>query len=77
MGWRPGLLAGPPRLGRHVDADSVGDLIQRPDDAQRRIDLLKLAERLGLNERAAAYLVDAPFEQGGAAVDDVRGTRVV
>jgi hypothetical protein len=45
-------------------------LIQRPDDALRRIDLLKLAERLDLNERAAAYLVEAPFEQGGAAVAD-------
>jgi hypothetical protein len=33
-------------------------------DALRRIDLLKLAERLGQRERAAAYLVDAPFEQG-------------
>lgn len=30
----------------------------------RRIDLLKLAERLGQRERAAAYLVDAPFEKG-------------
>lgn len=27
----------------------------------RRIDLLKLAERLGQREPAAAYLVDAPF----------------
>ncbi|HSN74499.1 MAG TPA: N-6 DNA methylase [Anaerolineae bacterium] len=33
-------------------------------DVLRRIDLLKLAERLGQRERAAAYLVDAPFEQG-------------
>lgn len=33
-------------------------------DAPRRLDLLKLAERLGQRERAAAYLVDAPFEQG-------------
>jgi hypothetical protein len=64
MGWRPGLLAGPPRLGRHFDADSVRDLIQRPDDALRRIDLLKLAEPLGQREQAAAYLVDAPFEEG-------------
>ncbi|MEI2689055.1 MAG: hypothetical protein V9H69_04820 [Anaerolineae bacterium] len=33
-------------------------------DALRRIDLLKLAERLGQRQQAAAYLVDAPFEQG-------------
>ncbi len=33
-------------------------------DALRRIDLLKLAERLGQREQAAAYLVDASFEQG-------------
>jgi hypothetical protein len=32
-------------------------------DALRRIDLLKLAERLGQHEQAAAYLVDAPFEE--------------
>jgi SAM-dependent methyltransferase len=33
-------------------------------DALRRIDLIRLAERLGQRERAAAYLVDAPFERG-------------
>lgn len=33
-------------------------------DALRRIDMLKLAERLGQREQAAAYLVDAPFEEG-------------
>ncbi len=33
-------------------------------DALRRIDLLKLAERQGQREQAAAYLVDAPFEEG-------------
>ncbi len=33
-------------------------------DALRRIDLLKLAERLGQREWAAALLVDAPFEEG-------------
>lgn len=33
-------------------------------DALRRIDLLKLAERLGQHEQAAAYLVDAPFGEG-------------
>ncbi len=33
-------------------------------DALRRIDLLKLAERLGQRAQAAAYLVDAPFEEG-------------
>lgn len=32
-------------------------------DVLRRIDLLKLAERLGQRERATAYLIDAPFEQ--------------
>ena len=30
----------------------------------RRIDLLKLAARLGQRVQAAAYLVDAPFEEG-------------
>jgi hypothetical protein len=30
----------------------------------RRIDLLKLAERLGQRNQVAAYLVDAPFEEG-------------
>jgi hypothetical protein len=29
-----------------------------------RIDLLELAERLGQSQIVAAYLVDAPFEQG-------------
>ncbi len=33
-------------------------------DTLRRIDLLKLAERLGQRKQAAAYLVDAPFEKG-------------
>jgi hypothetical protein len=33
-------------------------------DTLRRIDLLKLAERLGQREQAAAYLVNAPFEEG-------------
>lgn len=33
-------------------------------DALRRIDLLKLAERLGQREQAAVYLAGAPFEQG-------------
>ena len=33
-------------------------------DALRRIDLLKLVERLGQREWAAGYLVDAPFEEG-------------
>jgi hypothetical protein len=33
-------------------------------DALRRIDLLKLAERLGQRQQAAAYLVDARFEEG-------------
>lgn len=36
----------------------------RPGGALRRIDLLKLAERLGQREQAAAYLVDAPFKEG-------------
>lgn len=33
-------------------------------DVLRRIDLMMLAERLGQREQAAAYLVEAPFEQG-------------
>lgn len=33
-------------------------------DTLRRIDLLKLAARLGQRVQAAAYLVDAPFEEG-------------
>lgn len=33
-------------------------------EALRRVDLLKLADRLGQRERAAGCLVDAPFEQG-------------
>lgn len=47
--------------GRYVGADSVHGLIERSSNVLRRIDLLKLAERLGQREPAAAYLVDAPF----------------
>lgn len=49
--------------GRYFGADSVCDLIQRSPDPLRRINLLKPAERLGQREQAAAYLVDAPFEE--------------